>query len=358
MSIAELLPEGTQILHEETKEFVNGKEIKWLAIKAPLACFDLDPNNTRFGKDEPMDEETQHKEFIMEAPKETNNLAKSLTILPFSEFVQAYFCSNSKRFKIIHGNRRACLARKNGLEDILALIPINADQETILAIRDYPENHPTKVKHSPFAKAKNIHSYLSKCKNDSERKDMVEVLSKRRKLKKGEVEQQNRTIEKAIVKCEEIGVDLDDRKSQYKTFETYEKLSEKEIKEARLIGDFQRVEFLENICSAYIKNNIAHDDMAIVVSTLAKLPTDHSFIKEINEGEYDLSKIEDIRSLTSEIRIYNERERVNPPEEFKKAASKVFKLLQSDPNDKVVSAVAKQAKEFAKQCEHLAQLCS
>lgn len=315
--------EGIKVLETISKFNMDlGKNIKWQLMLAPINSIKLNQFNNRFAPDEALTDEEHEDAIIKEDSIAFDNLQKSWENNPQFEQLIGINKSNpsdpkgSMLIDLIGGHRRYFAAKRAKAMFILiwvAMDELTADE--IEHIRDWPEIHQTKVVHSSFAKSKAIYNDL-KGRTEIDREKRIKIWQQ-----KGYTKSQILKAEKVFGRldtfCKSIGEKAQDRAGQMKSFETYNQICDTTFEELKDQGEIQRIITLDKVARAFLKEQIAHDDLKVAVDGLAKLPATDPVYKAINEDPNYLNDVENLRRLTNLGRAErNNRDLVDETKDF------------------------------------------
>ncbi|MCO5113406.1 MAG: hypothetical protein M9899_04445 [Bdellovibrionaceae bacterium] len=327
----------------------DGKIIQWVEADLANVEMDVDEYNVRWGG-ENVSKEKQEERIRIEAPKEHKNLVKSLQFIPSaSEPIIAYLNPGMKRVQKIHGHRRGIAAEDAGIEKLRVLIAMNIDESTKKFLRDHPEANPSKVLHTNYARARVVYNELRGVEDKSKREAKIGEIMQRTGLKRNQVLTAERRSIFMDQVCERIGVSPEERKNQFKTFATCDQLNENEFQELRHKGEFVRLQHLDNLMHAYIKHQVAHDDVKTTINYLSHSVPSDPILVSVYDGEVDLNSIDSLRELTANVRLAMIRSE-SPVKEVRKALdrewNRTFELQDKTVASDIVSLLETQIQKF------------
>jgi hypothetical protein len=337
------------IINELESITPEGNIIKWVEADLPNELLEFDDHNVRWGG-EHISEEEQKRRIRTEAPKEYRNLVKSLQCIPSaSEPVIAYLNPGMELSKRIHGNRRGVASEDAGIERVRVLIAIEIDEKTHKFLRDNPEANPSKVLHTNYAKARMVFNELDGIYDNDRREEKIGEITKRIGMKRNQIltaERRSKFMDQA---CGRIGVSPEERKSQFKTFSTCDQLNENEFQELRHKGEFDRLHALDNLMHAYIKHQVAHDDIKVTINFLTYASPTHPLLKSLLDGDLNIENVESLRELTANVRLELIRSE-SPVKEVRKALDKewnrTFELQDKSVAADIVALLQTQVLKF------------
>ena len=341
-----------QVLQKFKTTFPSGEEVEWVEVNTTTDFLDDDERNIRMGG-EFLSTEEHRKRLLDESPKEFVNLKKSLSAIPqSSEALICFLNDGMEKPKKIHGHRRALGLEQIGKKEVRALVALNLSEDSRKFLRDNPEANPTKVNHSPFAKARMAYNELKGVTDTKERGTLINKISKRTGYSRAKVLQLEGTSAFMNDLCDEFGVDAEERKSQFKAFETCYKINKSDLQDLRIKGDFDRFEKVEDLMKGYLKLGVAHDDINTTLSYLAKAKPTDSLVTQMMDDEFDSSNIEDLRKLTVNVRLAQIKAD-SPVKEIKKACDREWQRTFELQEKQVASDIVDELKLVIQKFETL-----
>lgn len=274
-----------------------GREITWRLLKVNLDEIALNEFNNRFAPDDALTIEEHEQATIEEDPAAFENLRKSWECNPQFEQLVGFTDPATDKVHLIAGHRRYFAAKRAGSESALIWVADDLNADEIEHVRDWPEIHQTKVQHSTWARYKSIYKDL-RGKNEIERERRMKVWKQ-----KGYTRQQIIKAERVFGRiesfCKANGEKTHHRSGQVKAFETYDQMCETKFHELQDQGEFPRLLVLDQVAKAFLKHQIAHDDLKITVEGLADLPASDPVYKSVSENPKYLDDVTNLRRLTN-----------------------------------------------------------
>lgn len=299
------------------------REIVWSLIKADIDDISLNAFNNRFAPDEALTDAEHEKAIYEEDVVAFENLQKSMTCNPQFEQLIGYLNPETEKIHLIAGHRRTFAARRAGIKDLLVWVTTGLSPEEIEYVRDWPEIHKTKVAHAIFAQYKSIYNDL-KGRTEEEREKRIQTL-----LKKGysrrEILKSERVFGRMESFCKEQGEKAHQRANQVKAFETYDQVCVNTFSKLQDQGEFHRIAVLDQVAKAFLKEQIAHDDLKTTVEGIAKLSVNDPVYKTIKENPAYLDDVNNLRRLTDLAR--SQQRATNALEELNDFTARLFSKL-------------------------------
>lgn len=273
-----------------------GRDIEWRLVSVKLDKIMLNAFNNRFSPDEALTKEEHENAIIQEDAVAFENLEKSIACNPQTEPLVGYTVDGEDLIRLIMGHRRYFALERTGNDSALAWLAHGLTEDEVEQIRDWPEIHQTKVAHSKFAQHKAVYLDL-KDRTEIDRAKRINVW-KQKGYSRSQILKSERVFGRIEAFCAEEGEKPADRITQVKSFETYDSICETTFAKLKDEGDIGKVVILDQVAKAFLKNEIAHDDLKVTVDGLADLPPSDPAIKAINSDPEFLSDIANLRRLT------------------------------------------------------------
>lgn len=274
-----------------------GKEITWHLLSADINSVFPNPRNNRFAPDEEMTDDEHEQAIIEEDGISFENLQKSWENNPQFEQLIGFAENDSSKIIVMCGNRRFYAAKRSKAKSVLIWVAYGLNLDEIEHIRDWPEIHQTKVPHAPYVRCKAIFNDLQG-RNELDREKRINVW-KQKGYTKPQILKHERVFGRLHSFCKANGEKTQDRAGQVKAFETYDQICETKFQELRDQGEIQRLMTLDKVAKAFLKNQIAHDDLKITVEGLADLPASDPVYKAIQDNPDYLNDVPNLRRLTN-----------------------------------------------------------
>jgi len=285
-----------------------GREITWFLVQVPLKELKLNALNNRFAPDAELSEEEHEEAVISEDPHAFENLKKSWDSNPQFEQLIGFTKPNMDGFYVIAGHRRTFAARQSGAETVLMWVAEGLSENEVEHIRDWPEIHTTKVPHASFAKFKSIYSDLAG--TDDLEKERRIVKWKKKGFTRPQILKAERVFGRLSEFCKSIDVKPHTRADQIKAFETYDSICESTFHALKDRGEFQRVLHMDKVAKAFLKQQLAHDDLKVAVEGMADLPPNDPVFKAIETDPTYLDDTTNLRRLTELARTQRNSESI------------------------------------------------
>lgn len=299
------------------------RDVTWSLVKVNINDIILNAHNNRFAPDEALTEEEHEKAIYEEDVVAFQNLQKSLECNPQFEQLIGYLDPDSGKVHLIAGHRRTFAAKRAGIVELLVWVTDKLTPEEIEYIRDWPEIHKTKVAHATFAQYKSIFNDL-KGRNEEQREKRIQVL-----LKKGysrrDILKAERVFGRMDAFCKEHGEKTNQRLNQVKAFETYDQVCVTKFQQLQDQGEFHRITVLDQVAKAFLKNQIAHDDLKATVDGIAELSATDPVYKTIKENPKCLEDENYLRRLT--VLARDQKNSRNVVEDLNDYTSRLFSKL-------------------------------
>lgn len=273
-----------------------GREIEWKLLAVPLAEIVLNEFNNRFAPDEALTEAAHEQAVIEEDSAAFENLQKSMESNPQFEQLVGYTVDGERGVRLIMGHRRFFALKRAGFAEALIWVAHELNDEEVEHVRDWPEIHQTKVAHSTFARYKAIYLDL-KGRNEIDREKRINVW-KQKGYTKAQILKAERVFGRMEAFCAGVGEKPVRRISQVKAFETYDQICESVFQKLKDEGDVAKVVTLDKVAKAFLKNEIAHDDLKVAIDGLAELPASDPALKAVNDDPNYLTDVANLRRLT------------------------------------------------------------
>ena len=149
--------------------------------------------------------------------------------------------------------------------------------------------------------------------------------------------------------CARIGETSDSRSSQFKTFEACDNLNQIDFQRLRDNACFDRLKILDELMVSYIKYQIAHDDIKIVLSYLSSVRDGDPILKQIIASQNMFDDVKFLRNLNIEVRQAKQRS-VDSSIEVKKTLdrewNKTFDLQDLESATKIIKILKTNIKKF------------
>lgn len=314
---------SNQVLDTQIKFNMDlGKEIHWNLASIKLDQIALNQFNNRFAPDNALSDEEHERSIVEEDAVAFENLKKSWESNPQFEQLIGYTVDGEDRVHLIAGHRRFFAAKRADAESVLVWVAAGLTTDEIEHIRDWPEIHQTKVAHSSFARYKAIYNDL-KNRNDLDREKRIAVW-KQKGYTKQQILKAERVFGRIDSFCQSNGERPHERASQVKAFETYDQVCETTFQELRDQGDISRLITLDRVAKAFLKHQIAHDDLKVTVEGLSQLPSGDPVFKAVENPEY-LTDVTNLRRLTNLART--QRSSGNVVDDVREFSTRVFSKL-------------------------------
>ncbi len=300
-----------------------GREITWHLISVDLNDIGLNQLNNRFAPDEAMTEDEHEKAIIEEDSIAFENLQKSWSCNPQFEQLIGYTDDGTTKINLIAGHRRFFAAKRTKSKSALIWVAHGLTADEVEHVRDWPEIHQTKVPHASFSRYKAIYNDL-KGRNELDREKRMNVW-KQKGYTKPQILKAERVFGRMDSFCKSVGEKTQQRSGQVKAFETYDQICETKFQELRDQGEIGRIVTLDKVAKAFLKNQIAHDDLKVTVEGLSDLPPSDPVYKSIQENPDYLNDVQNLRRLTNLARTQRNTE--NVVTEVKEFSGRIFAKL-------------------------------
>lgn len=334
----------------ETQKRYNidlGREIEWQLVSVPLAEVLLNGFNNRFTPDEEMSEDEHEQAVVEEDARAFENLQKSMESNPQFEQLVGYTVDGEEGIRLIMGHRRYFALKRAGIGYALIWISHALTGDEVEHVRDWPEIHQTKVAHSTFARYKAIYVDL-KGRNEIDREKRIGVW-KQKGYTKAQIQKAERVFGRMESFCASEGEKPSRRISQVKAFETYDQICETVFQPLKDQGDVAKVVTLDKVAKAFLKAEIAHDDLKVTIDGLVELPASDPAIKAISSDPGYLSDLANLRRLTIIARANRNSDSV--VEDVHDFTARVFSKLVHRADVAEISACLDEFKDTAARLE-------
>jgi hypothetical protein len=243
---------------------------------------------------------------------------------------------NGKRFIVIDGHRRLLAGKDAKRKDYLAIIYTDLTEENFDYLAEWNEENDTKLPHEAFYQARGVALPLIEAKTETDRNKILERL-KRRGLKDQKI---NRAVDTVLYIQEfakTTGEPEEKRADQYKAFETVAATRKQKFQTLRNIGEFEKIEALENLSVEFLKANLAHDDIKVALDGLAERSMEDPIWQMIEDKEIDTKETAGLRRIVNEIRATNTTHDLVA--EARAYSQRLYGRLLSSPDVEVIKKV-------------------
>ncbi|MDZ4662961.1 MAG: hypothetical protein SGJ18_15215 [Pseudomonadota bacterium] len=324
-----------------------GKEITWRLVSVDLPDIGLNHLNNRFAPDEAMTEEEHEQAIIEEDAIAFENLEKSWTNNPQFEQLIGFTDDKSSMVNLIAGHRRFFAAKRTKSKSALIWVAHGLTADEVEHVRDWPEIHQTKVPHASFARYKAIYNDL-KGRNELDREKRVNVW-KQKGYTKPQILKAERVFGRMDSFCKSVGEKTQKRSGQVKAFETYDQICETKFQELKDQGEIARIVTLDKVAKAFLKNQIAHDDLKVTIEGLAELSPSDPVYKSIKDNPDYLNDVQNLRRLTNLARA--QRNADNIVTEVQEFTGRIFSKLVDRADVAEMTACLVELKDTATRIE-------
>ncbi|QDK41235.1 hypothetical protein DOM21_07145 [Bacteriovorax stolpii] len=300
-----------------------GKSINWKLVEVALGDIVLNQFNNRFSPDEALTNEEHEEAIINEDPVAFENLEKSWANNPQFEQLIGFTRDDNNKINLIAGHRRFFAAKRTKHKTALVWVAHNLDNEEVEHIRDWQEIHQTKVAHASYAKYKAIYADL-KGRSEIDREKRISIW-RQKGYSKSQIIKAERVFGRMESFCRSIGEKTQERANQVKAFETYDQICETKFQNLKDQGEISKIVILDKVAKAFLKNQIAHDDLKVTIEGLSELSLSDPSYKAISENAEFLNDVANLRRLTNLAR--SQRETSGVFEEVKEFTSRMFSKL-------------------------------
>lgn len=340
------------VIRSEKTTFPDGTTKVAPLCYVPLSLKQSNPKNNRFRSQEGLSAEEHSRLLRAQNPSNFSALVKSIKDQPCFEAVKIHY-KDGKLF-IIDGHRRIEAARESGRDDFLAIIYEDLTEEQFDFVAEWNEENPTKLPHEAFYKARGIALPIITAKTEEEREKVLTRL-KRRNIKQSQIDRAVNTILYIKDFAERTGEAEEKRSDQYKAFETVALTKQDTFQTLRNIGDFEKIERLDNLAVDFLKANLAHDDIKVALDGLAQRDlNDITWIKII-EKDFDTEKTSDLRRIVNEIRLNNSNSDLLA--ETKAFSQRLYGKLLKEPDSSLIDSLKEEVNALIEKLNILSDSC-
>jgi hypothetical protein len=297
-----LADQQISVIRTEQTRFPDGTVQSNPIAYIPGSLIDMNPRNNRFRPKEDLTSSVQEKMLREQHPEVFASLVKSMTDNPCFEAMKLLYTDG--KFVMIDGHRRLLAGKDAKRQDYLAIIYTDLSEENFDYLAEWNEENDTKLPHESFYQARGIALPLITAKDDADRQKILERF-KRRGLKDQKI---NRAVD-TVLYIQEFskitGEPEEKRADQYKAFETVAATRKQKFEGLRNIGEFEKIEALENLSVDFLKANLAHDDIKVALDGLAERSMEDPIWQMIEDKEIDVKQTSGLRRIVNEIRATN-----------------------------------------------------